>query len=104
MGKELKGHQEAIEVAGGVDRILTQHKMFMEATREFSPIFTIEPGKRSGKPCIRGIRMTIIDVLEFQSSGMTDEEILDNFPDLTQEDLDVCRAFGLHMEEQFKNL
>ena len=104
VGKELKRQKEAIDAVGGLDRILQQHEMFMKAAREFSPIFTIEPGKRFGKPCIRGIRMTIIDVLEYQSSGMTDEEILDDFPNLTQEDLDVCRAFGLYMEEQFKSM
>ena len=101
--EELQRQKEAIDLVGGADRLLQQHKMFMQAAREFSPIFTIEPGKRFGKPCIRGIRMTITDVLEYQSSGMTDEEILDDFPNLTQEDLDVCRAFGLHMEEKFKN-
>ena len=104
VGKELKGQQEAINAVGGMDRLLQQHKVFIEAAREFSQIFTIEPGKRSGKPCIRGIRMTITDVLEYQSSGMTDEEILNDFPNLSQEDLDVCRAFGVYMEEQFKNM
>ena len=104
VGKELKRQKDAIDAAGGLDRLLQQHKMFMNGAREFSPIFTIEPDKRFGKPCIRGIRMTIIDVLEYQSSGMTDEEILDDFPDLTQEDLDTCRSFGLYMEERFKNI
>ena len=94
VGKELQRQKKAIDAAGGLDRLLQQHKMFMKAAREFSPIFTIEPDKRFGKPCIRGIRMTIIDVLEYQSSGMTDEEILHDFPNLTQEDLDTCRAFG----------
>ena len=104
VGKELERQKDAIDAAGGLDHLLLKHKMFMKAAREFSPIFTIEPGKRFGKPCIRGIRMTITDVLEYQSSGMTDEEILDDFPDLTQEDLDTCRAFGLYMEERFQNL
>ena len=104
VGEELQRQKEAIDAVGGLDRLLQQHKMFMQAAREFSPIFTIEPNKRFGKPCIRGIRMTIIDVLEYQSSGMTDEEILHDFPDLTREDLDTCRAFGLYMEERFKNI
>ena len=104
LGKELEKQKAAIDAIGGMDRLLQHHKMFMEAAREFSPVFTIEPGKRFGKPCIRGIRMTITDVLEYQSSGMTDREILDDFPNLTQEDLDVCRAFGTYMEEQFKQM
>ena len=104
VGTELKRQKEAIDAVGGLERLLQHHKIFMEAAREFSPIFTIEQDKRFGKPCIRGIRMTITDVLEYQSSGMTDEEILDDFPDLTQIDLDTCRAFGLYVEEQFKNI
>ena len=87
-----------------MERLLQQHRVFMNAAQESSPIFTIEPGKRFGKPCIRGIRMTITDVLEYQSSGMTDEEILSDFPDLIQDDIDNCRAFGAHMEEQFINM
>ena len=104
VGKALEQEAEYIKAAGGMERLLKQHEMFMAAAREFSPIFTIEPGKRSGQPCIRKTRMTITDVLEYQTSGMTDGEILAEFSQLTQEDLDVCRAFGAYMEEQFKNL
>ncbi len=104
VGKALEEHKVLLEAAGGMDRFLERHQMFMAAAREFSPIFTIERGKRSGQPCIRGIRMTINDVLEYLTSGMTDGEILHDFPDLTQEDLDTCRAFGAFMEERFKSL
>ena len=104
LGKELENQKTAIDAIGGMDRLLQQHKMFMEAAREFSPVFTIEPGKRFGKPCIRGIRMTITDVLEYLTSGMTDEEVLDDFPDLTQADLNVCRDFGTYIEQRFKSL
>ena len=104
VGAALEKYQAALDAAGGMDRFMERHKMFMAAAREFSPIFTIEPGKRFGKPCIRGIRMTIHDVLEYQTSGMTDAEILHDFSNLTQEDLDVCRAFGAYMEERFKSI
>lgn len=50
-------------------------------------IITIEPGKRGGKPCIRGMRITVYDVLEYLSSGMSQQEILDDFPYLTKEDI-----------------
>ena len=50
---------------------------------DYRKIITIEPGKRSGKPCIRGMRMTVTDVLEYLASGMTQEEILEDFPCLT---------------------
>ena len=104
LGRDAEAERKKIDTAGGLKCVLEKHRMFMAAAREFSPIFTVENDKRFGKPCIRGMRMTIQDVLEYQSSGMTDEEILDDFPDLTQEDLDVCRTFGLYMEEQFKKM
>jgi uncharacterized protein (DUF433 family) len=61
---------------------------------------TIEPGKRSGKPCIRGMRITVQDVLEYMASGMTHEEILDDFPYLTKEDLLACLAFAADRERR----
>lgn len=55
---------------------------------------TIEPGKRSGKPCIRGMRITVYDVLDYLASGMTREEILCDFPELTNDDISACLAFA----------
>jgi len=51
---------------------------------------TIEPGKRSGKPCIRGLRITVQDVLGYLEAGMTVDEILDDFPGLTEDDILAC--------------
>ena len=59
----------------------------------YSKIITIEDDKRSGKPCIRGLRMTVTDVLEYVAGGMAPEEIVDEFPDLTLEDVRACLAF-----------
>ncbi|HWS52595.1 MAG TPA: DUF433 domain-containing protein [Pyrinomonadaceae bacterium] len=61
---------------------------------------TIEPDKRGGKPCIRGMRITVQDVLEYLASGMTEEEILDDFPDLTREDIKACLAFAADRERK----
>lgn len=61
---------------------------------DYSKIITIEPDKRSGKPCIRGLRMTVTDVLEYLAGGMTPEEIVEEFPDLTLEDIRACLAFA----------
>lgn len=55
---------------------------------------TIEPGKRGGKPCIRGLRITVYDVLDYLASGMTVEEILTDFPDLEPEDFPAVFAFA----------
>jgi uncharacterized protein (DUF433 family) len=62
---------------------------------------TIEPGKRGGKPCIRGLRITVYDVLEYLASGMTEEEILRDFPDLMRDDIRACLAFAADRERTF---
>ena len=63
-------------------------------------IITIEPGKRGSKPCIRGMRMTVYDVLEYLASGMTQQEILDDFPYLTAEDIRACLAYAADREKR----
>ncbi|TGL59400.1 DUF433 domain-containing protein [Leptospira ognonensis] len=60
---------------------------------DYKKIITIEPGKRFGKPCIRGLRITVYDILDFLASGMTIEEILEEFPKLTREDITACFAY-----------
>ena len=67
---------------------------------DYSKIITIEPGKRSGKPCIRGLRITVYDVLDCLSSGMTHEDILSDFPYLTEEDIRACLAFAADRERK----
>ena len=61
---------------------------------------TIEPGKRGGKPCIRGLRITVYDVLEYLAGGMSEQEILKDFPDLTLEDIRACLAFAADRERR----
>jgi len=59
---------------------------------------TFEPGKRGGRPCIRGMRITVYDVLSYLAAGMTVGEILDDFPYLTHEDIQACFAFAAERE------
>jgi uncharacterized protein (DUF433 family) len=66
---------------------------------DYSKIITIEPGKRGGKPCIRGMRITVYDVLEYLASGMTPQEILADFPYLTDEDIRACLAYAADREK-----
>lgn len=61
---------------------------------DYSKIITIEPGKRSGKPTIRGTRMTVTDVLEYLAGGMTEVEILADFPGLNRDDIKACLALA----------
>ena len=62
---------------------------------------TIEPNKRSGKPCVRGLRITVYEVLEYLASDMTEEQILEDFPDLTREDFKACIAYAADRERRF---
>lgn len=66
----------------------------------YQNIITIEPGKRGGKPCIRGMRITVYDVLSYLASGMTYEEILSDFPYLTQDDILACLSYAADRERQ----
>ena len=66
----------------------------------YHDLITIEPGKRGGKPCIRGLRITVYDVLEYLASGMTEEQILNDFPDLTVRDIRACLIFAADRERK----
>ena len=67
---------------------------------DYRRYITIEPGKRGGKPCIRGLRLTVYDVLESLAAGMSEAEILNDFPDLTREDIRACLAFAADRERK----
>ncbi len=71
---------------------------------DYSRIITIEPGKRGGKPCIRGLRITVYDILEYLASGMTTEQILADFPELTREDILACLAFAADRERRLMSV
>jgi uncharacterized protein (DUF433 family) len=66
----------------------------------YEQIITIEPDKRSGKPCIRGLRITVYDILEYLASGMTEDDILTDFSELTREDIKACLAFAADRERK----
>jgi len=71
---------------------------------EYRNIITMEPGKRGGKPCIRNLRITVYDVLEYLASGMSIEQILNDFPELTKEDVYACLSFAADRERRSINL
>ena len=66
----------------------------------YTEIITIEPGKRGGKPCIRGLRITVYDVLEYLASGMSHEDVLREFPYLTEVDIRACLAYAADRERK----
>jgi uncharacterized protein (DUF433 family) len=68
----------------------------------YSDIITIEPGKRGGKPCVRGLRITVYDVLDYLASGMTHADILREFPFLTEVDIRACLAYAADRERKLE--
>ena len=65
---------------------------------------TIEPDKRGGKPCIRGLRITVYEVLDYLASGMGEEQILADFPDLEREDIKACLEFAADRERRLVSI
>ena len=70
----------------------------------YSDRITLEPEKRGGKPCIRGLRITVYDILEYLASGMTEAEILADFPDLDLEDIRAALAFAAERERRLVSI
>ena len=66
----------------------------------YNDLITIEPGKRSGKPCIRGLRITVYDILEYLAGGMSEAEILEDFSELTTDDIKACLMFAAEREKR----
>jgi uncharacterized protein (DUF433 family) len=67
---------------------------------DYRKVITIDPNKRGGKPCIRGLRITVSDVLEYLASGMSEQDIVQDFPDLTLDDIRACLAFAADRERR----
>jgi uncharacterized protein (DUF433 family) len=71
---------------------------------KYEDIITIESGKRGGKPCIRGLRITVYEVLNMLAGGMSHAELLDEFPDLTEQDILACLAYAADRERKVELL
>jgi uncharacterized protein (DUF433 family) len=71
-----------------------------DMTVGYQGIVSVEPGKRSGKPCVRGMRITVYDVLSYLAAGMSHEQILADFPELTEEDILACMGYAAVGEQQ----
>jgi uncharacterized protein (DUF433 family) len=80
-----------------IDRLNASDTLF---SVDYTGIITIEDSKRSGKPCIRGMRITVQDVLEYLAGGMSEDEILMDFSELTREDIRACLAFAADRERK----
>ena len=67
---------------------------------DYQRVITLEPGKRGGRPCVRGLRIAVSDILGWLSSGMRHAEILSDYPELTEEDIRACLAFAAERERR----
>ena len=98
VGRPLPGRSRAAELSDEF------HRVVMPADNPNAElverIITVQPNKRFGRPCIRGMRITVDDVLGYLEGGMTEEEVLDDFPYLTSEDIKACRAFDEVREQR----
>lgn len=91
---EIEGHMTACVVNWKVSFQLNGVHIMIDYTN----IITLEPGKRSGKPSIRGLRITVYDVLSYLAAGMSVDEILSDFPTLTREDILACLSYAADRE------
>jgi uncharacterized protein (DUF433 family) len=66
----------------------------------YQNVITIEPGKRGGRPCVRHMRIAVADVLGWLAAGMTHQQILDDYPELTEQDIRACLAFAADRERR----
>ena len=78
--------------------------MNYDSLMDYKKLITIEPNKRGGKPCIRGMRITVYDILDYLASGMTEAEILADFPELVGTDIKACLAFAADRERKLSKL
>jgi uncharacterized protein (DUF433 family) len=78
------------------NRVRAARARLADLPKKFAERITVEPGKRGGKPCIRGLRIAVNDVVAYITGGMTREQVIEEFPELTVEDIDACLAFAGH--------
>jgi uncharacterized protein (DUF433 family) len=88
----------------GICALTFAHPASNLATMDYRKYITLEPGKRGGKACIRGLRITVYEVLDYLASGMSEDEILRDFPDLSREDIRACLAFAADRERKLATI
>ena len=100
MERRSDGETEGIPLGGGDGqaRVEVARRAPYTQRMDYRHIITLEPGKRGGKPCIRGMRITVADMLDYLASGMTPEQILADFPELTGEDIRACLSYAADRE------
>jgi uncharacterized protein (DUF433 family) len=88
---------------GAADVFPGTARVWIEAAMVWQDRISVNPAVRSGKPCINGTRITVYDLLEYLAGGMTEDQILDDFPDLTRDDIRAALAFAAARERRLAN-
>ncbi len=83
-----------------IKELLSRFNMLKYGQMNYQEIITIEPGKRGGRPCIRHMRIAVADVLGWLAAGMSHQEILSDYPELTEEDIRACLAYAADRERR----
>lgn len=92
------------ETPGSTGRLIFPRSWATLLGMPYQDRITIDPDKRGGKPCIRGLRITVYEVLEYLASGMSEAQLLADFPDLTREDIRACLAFAADRERKMVSI
>jgi uncharacterized protein (DUF433 family) len=87
----LLGGDESAPICYSFDEVFTM---------DYQHIITFEPGKRGGRPCVRGLRIAVADVLGWLAAGMSHEQIIADYPELTEEDIRACLAYAADRERR----
>jgi uncharacterized protein (DUF433 family) len=96
----LDRQKTALETAGGMESLAQFHQAAYDSAQELDGVLAIDPELRSGKPCIRGMRISVYDVLDYLISGMTQDEILTDYPELMPRDIQASRTFATKLNSR----
>jgi uncharacterized protein (DUF433 family) len=103
--KDVEVGEEAAEVKSAIifrsqNKSLPRACKAEERRMDYQNIITIEPGKRGGRPCIRHLRIAVVDVLGWLAAGMSHDQIRGDYPELTEEDIRACLAYAADRERR----
>ena len=99
----LRQYEATLTEVGDLSELVRTHEMAQELAQSHPYHFEVDPEIRSGKPCIKGLRISVYDVLEYLAAGMTADEIVDDFPDLNKEEIHKCHTYAADLVKRSKH-
>ena len=100
----LRAYGQLLKETGDLTKLIRLHELALDLAQAPAYQFEMDPNIRGGKPCFRGRRISVYDIMEYLASGMTAEEIVSDFPDLTTQDVQQCQAFATEFNTRMKQL